>query len=326
MKITFEELQTFISVVDCGSITAAAEQLNVTVSTASRLLLRLEEKVDTTLIYRTTRSIKLSDEGAAFLRKAREIVNLTQEAEEMLSARQSIPSGVLRIDASTPFLTHVIAPLVPLFYQHYPQVELEIHNYEGITNLLEKRIDVAFRIGTLKDSSLNATLLGYSQKRLVASPSYLKQYGVPQNIDELNKHCILGFTQPDTLNVWPIKTNDEKLLKVTPNIAAASGEVLFHLAVQGAGILCSADFVTADALESGQLLQILESKTVVTRQPINAVYYRNQTVSPRLRCFIEFIKKYSTKIESWILYSATLSFLCNAFLNLVNVIPVWRLK
>lgn len=298
MKITFEELQTFISVVDCGSITAAAEQLNVTVSTASRLLLRLEEKVDTTLIYRTTRSIKLSDEGAAFLRKAREIVNLTQEAEEMLSARQSIPSGVLRIDASTPFLTHVIAPLVPLFYQHYPQVELEIHNYEGITNLLEKRIDVAFRIGTLKDSSLNATLLGYSQKRLVASPSYLKQYGVPQNIDELNKHCILGFTQPDTLNVWPIKTNDEKLLKVTPNIAAASGEVLFHLAVQGAGILCSADFVTADALESGQLLQILESKTVVTRQPINAVYYRNQTVSPRLRCFIEFIKKYSTKIES----------------------------
>lgn len=297
MKITFEELQAFISVVDCGSITSAAEQLNMTISTVSRALLRLEEKMDTTLLYRTTRSIKLSDEGAIFLQKAREIVDLAHEAEEMLSIRQAIPSGKLRIDASTPFLTHVIAPLIPLFHERYPQVELEIHNYEGVTSLLENRIDVAFRIGVLKDSSLNATLLGFSQKRLVASPTYLAKYGVPQNINELKKHCLLGFTQPDSLNIWPVKNMNDDLLKIKPNITGASGEVLFHLAVQGAGILCSADFVTMDAFTSGQLVQVLEKETVVIRQPINAVYYRNQAVSPRLRCFIDFIKKYSTKIE-----------------------------
>ena len=298
MKITFEELQAFISVVDSGSITSAAEQLNMTISTVSRALLRLEEKMDTTLLYRTTRSIKLSDEGAAFLQKAREIIDLAHEAEEMLSVRQAIPSGKLRIDASTPFLTHVIAPLIPLFHERYPQVELEIHNYEGVTNLLENRIDVAFRIGVLKDSSLNATLLGFSQKRLVASPAYLAKYGVSQNSNELKKHCLLGFTQPDSLNIWPVKNANEDLLKIKPNIAGASGEVLFHLAMQGAGILCSADFVTMDAFACGQLVQVLEKETVVIRQPINAVYYRNQAVSPRLRCFIDFIKKYSTKIES----------------------------
>lgn len=297
MKITFEELQAFISVVDSGSITSAAEQLNMTISTVSRALLRLEEKMDTTLLYRTTRSIKLSDEGTAFLQKAREIIDLAHEAEEMLSIRQAIPSGKLRIDASTPFLTHVIAPLIPLFHERYPQVELEIHNYEGVTNLLENRIDVAFRIGVLKDSSLNATLLGFSQKRLVASPAYLAKYGVPQNSNELKKHCLLGFTQPDSLNIWPVKNANEDLLKIKPNIAGTSGEVLFHLAIQGAGILCSADFVTMDAFASGQLVQVLEKETVVIRQPINAVYYRNQAVSPRLRCFIDFIKKYSTKIE-----------------------------
>ena len=297
MKITFEELQAFISVVDSGSITSAAEQLNMTISTVSRALLRLEKKMDTTLLYRTTRSIKLSDEGTAFLQKAREIIDLAHEAEEMLSIRQAIPSGKLRIDASTPFLTHVIAPLIPLFHERYPQIELEIHNYEGVTNLLENRIDVAFRIGVLKDSSLNATLLGFSQKRLVASPAYLAKYGVPQNSNELKKHCLLGFTQPDSLNIWPVKNANEDLLKIKPNIAGTSGEVLFHLAMQGAGILCSADFVTMDAFASGQLVQVLEKETVVIRQPINAVYYRNQAVSPRLRCFIDFIKKYSTKIE-----------------------------
>ncbi|HGN1705110.1 TPA: LysR substrate-binding domain-containing protein [Providencia rettgeri] len=297
MKITFDELQAFISVVDCGSITAAAEQLNLTISTVSRLLLRLEEKIETTLLYRTTRSIKLSDEGSAFLQKAREIVDLAQQAEEMLSVRQTIPSGKLRIDAPTPFLTHVIAPLIPSFHERYPQIELEINNYEGITNLLEKRIDVAFRIGVLKDSSLNATLLGFSQKRLVASPIYLEKYGVPQRVEELKKHCLLGFTHPESLNTWPVKSSDGNLLKIQPDIAGASGEVLFHLAVQGTGILCSADFVTRDALANGQLTQVLENETVMIRQPINAVYYRNQAVSPRLRCFIDFIKKYSTKIE-----------------------------
>lgn len=298
MKITFEELQAFISVVDCGSMTAASEQLNMTVSTVSRLLLRLEEKLNTTLLYRTTRSIKLSDEGIAFLQKSRKIVDLAQEAEDMLSIRQAIPSGKLRIDASTPFLTHVIAPLIPQFSELYPQIELEINNYEGFTNLLEKRIDVAFRIGALKDSSLNATLLGFSQQRLVASPAYLEKYSTPQNIDELKQHCLLGFTQPDSLNIWPIKNADGSLFKISPDISASSGEVLFHLAVQGAGILCSADFVTQDTFANGQLVQVLPKETVIIRQAINAVYYRNQTVSPRLRCFIEFIKKYSTKIEA----------------------------
>ncbi|MBD2786140.1 LysR family transcriptional regulator [Xenorhabdus sp. DI] len=296
MKITLEEMQVFIAVVDCGSITAAAEQLDLTISATSRALSRLEEKMASTLLYRTTRRMKLSEEGAAFLQKAREIVKLTQEAEDLLLTRQTIPSGTLRVDASTPFLLHVINPLIGQFHEIYPQISLELTNYEGVTNLLEKRTDIAFRIGPLADSSLHATLLGYSQLRILASPIYLQRFGEPKTVDELQQHCLLGFTSPESLNEWPLYQGEKKGMKITPTIAASSGEILCNLVQKGVGIACLSDFMTYEMRESGEFRQILAGITDDHKQPINAVYYRNQALSPRLRCFIDFIKQHSRRI------------------------------
>ncbi|CDG17611.1 LysR family transcriptional regulator [Xenorhabdus doucetiae] len=296
MKITLEEIQVFIAVVDCGSITAAAEQLDLTISATSRALSRLEEKMASTLLYRTTRRMKLSEEGAAFLQKAREIVKLTQEAEDLLLTRQTIPSGTLRVDASTPFLLHVINPLIGQFHEIYPQISLELTNYEGVTNLLEKRTDIAFRIGPLADSSLHATLLGYSQLRILASPIYLQRFGEPKTVDELQQHCLLGFTSPESLNEWPLYQGEKKGVKITPTIAASSGEILCNLVRKGIGIACLSDFMTYEMRESGEFRQILAGVTDDHKQPINAVYYRNQALSPRLRCFIDFIKQHSRRI------------------------------
>ncbi|MDC9581356.1 LysR family transcriptional regulator [Xenorhabdus sp. PR6a] len=296
MKITLEEMQVFIAVVDSGSITAAAEQLDLTISATSRALSRLEEKMASTLLYRTTRRMKLSEEGAAFLQKAREIVKLTQEAEDLLLTRQTIPSGTLRVDASTPFLLHVINPLIGQFHEIYPQISLELTNYEGVTNLLEKRTDIAFRIGPLADSSLHATLLGYSQLRILASPIYLQRFGEPKTVDELQQHCLLGFTSPESLNEWPLYQGEKKGVKITPTIAASSGEILCNLVRKGIGIACLSDFMTYEMRESGEFRQILAGITDDHKQPINAVYYRNQALSPRLRCFIDFIKQHSRRI------------------------------
>ncbi|MEX0448082.1 LysR substrate-binding domain-containing protein [Xenorhabdus sp. SGI246] len=254
MKITLEEMQVFIAVVDSGSITAAAERLDLTISTTSRALLRLEEKMDSTLLYRTTRRIKLSEEGAAFLQKAREA-------------------------------------------EIYPQITLELTNYEGVTNLLEKHTDIAFRIGSLTDSSLHATLLGHSQLRILASPLYLQRYGEPETVEELQQHCLLGFTAPENLNEWPLYDGDKKGFKITPTIAASSGEILCNLARKGVGIVCLSDFMTHEMRETGEFKQILPHITFEQKQPINAVYYRNQTLSPRLRCFIDFIKSYSSSLN-----------------------------
>ncbi|HCM61442.1 MAG TPA: LysR family transcriptional regulator [Morganella sp. (in: Bacteria)] len=297
MNITLEEMRVFIAVVDSGSITAAAAQSGLTVSATSRALLRLEEKMNSTLVLRTTRRLKLSEEGAIFLHKARDVVQLAQEAEDVLMNHQQIPSGILRVDASTPFLIHVITPLVAQFNELYPQIRLELTNYEGVINLLEKQTDIAFRIGALADSSLHATLLGHSRLRILASPRYLQQYGEPKTPQELTQHRLLGFTSPESLNEWPLFHDDKKGLKITPSIAASSGEILCNLTRQGAGIVCMSDFMTHEVRESGEFRQILTSFTYESKQPIHAVYYRSQTLSPRLRCFIDFIMQHSQSLK-----------------------------
>lgn len=290
MKVTLEEMNTFIAVVDSGSITTAANQIGATVSATSRTLSRLEEKLQSTLIYRTTRRLKLSEEGDVFLQRAREVLALVEDAEEMMLTRQSNPVGKLRVDASTPFMLHIITPLIERYHQQYPQVQLELTSNEGITDLLQKRTDVALRIGRLKDSTLHATLIGNSAIRLFASPYYLAKYGTPETIDELKNHILLGFTEPDSLNYWPLQDIDGQPLHIKPAISSSSGETLRHLALEGCGIVCLSDFMTQQDCASGKLVQLFSEQTLDIRQPVNAVYYRNSTLSSRIRSFIDFVK------------------------------------
>lgn len=291
MQTTLDELQAFVAVVDTGSITAASEQLGLTISATSRTLARLEEKLQTTLLRRTTRRLELTEEGAAFLQSARAILVSVDEAEEQMAARRMQPVGRLRIDAATPFMLHVIVPLVEGFRARYPAVELELNSSEGIIDLIEKRTDVAFRIGPLKDSTLHARPIGTSRLRVLASPAYLKRHGTPTKPNQLGQHALLGFNQPETLNDWPLRDADGNIVRIEPTIASSSGETLRQLTLAGLGIVCLSDFMTHDDRQSGRLVQLFTSKTLDVRQSINAVYYRNTTLASRIACFIDHIVK-----------------------------------
>jgi len=289
MKVTLDELQTFATVVDTGSITAAAEQLDQTVSGASRALGRLEEKLQTTLLRRTTRRLSLTEEGKAFLQYARDIIAAVENAEEQLAARRERPSGKLRVDAATPFMLHVIAPLVADYRQRYPQVELELHSNEGIVDLLERRTDVAIRIGKLKDSTLHSRAIATSRIRVLAAPAYLQSHGHPKRVEELASHALLGFTQPESLNLWPIPGADHESYRIEPAIVSSSGETLRQLALEGAGIVCLSDFMTERDRREGRLVQLFVRQTQEVRQPINAVYYRNTAISARIASFVDYL-------------------------------------
>ncbi|MEX3969391.1 LysR substrate-binding domain-containing protein [Paraburkholderia caribensis] len=297
MKVTLDELQTFSTVVDTGSITAAAEQLEQTVSGASRTLARLEEKLQTTLLRRTTRRLELTEEGKAFLQNAREIIGAVENAEEQLAARRERPSGRLRVDAATPFMLHVIVPLVAGYRARYPQVELELNSNEGIIDLLERRTDVAIRIGRLKDSTLHSRPVGSSRIRVLATPAYLKAHGHPKRVDDLAKHSLLGFTQPESLNVWPLIGPDNELYRIEPAIASSSGETLRQLALEGAGIVCLSDFMTGRDRREGRLVQLFARQTQDVRQPINAVYYRNTAISARIASFVDYLAEAAKATE-----------------------------
>ncbi len=289
MKVTLDELKTFATVVDTGSITAAAEQLNQTVSGASRTLGRLEEKLQTTLLRRTTRRLELTEEGKSFLQNAREIIGAVENAEEQVAARRERPSGRLRVDAATPFMLHVIVPLVAGYRARYPQVELELNSNEGIIDLLERRTDVAIRIGRLKDSTLHSRPIGSSRIRVLATPAYLKAHGQPKRVDDLAKHSLLGFTQPESLNVWPLPGPENEPYRITPAIASSSGETLRQLALEGAGIVCLSDFMTGRDRREGRFVQLFARQTQDVRQPISAVYYRNTAISARITSFVDYL-------------------------------------
>ena len=309
MKTSTDELLVFVSVIDSGSITAAAEKLGQTVSGVSRALTRLEKKLDTALVRRTTRRLQLTEEGEGFLQRARAILDAMEEAEESVARKRRRPSGRLRVDAASPFMLHCIAPHMTAFSALYPEIRLELTSSERIVDLLEQKVDIAIRIGALQDSTLHARALGSSKLRVVASPAYLAEHGEPKSVDALREHRLIGFTAPEHLNRWPLRERGKRAgkgaskgasrtgraggkpepLKIQPSITASSGETLRQLALSGWGIACLADFMTAADIRDGRLVPILGHVLLDERQPVSAVYYQSASLAGRVQCFLDFI-------------------------------------
>ncbi|AJC64891.1 MULTISPECIES: LysR family transcriptional regulator [Dickeya] len=291
MKVTLEEMQAFVVVVDCGSVTAAAGQLGQTTSGISRALSRLESKLGMTLMHRTTRRLALSEEGQIFLQHARDALYAVELAEEQMALRRSKPCGRLRINAAASFMQHVIVPIIPEFRRRYPCILLELNSDDLIIDLLEQQTDIAIRIGELRDSSIHARPLGATRLRLLASPAYLNRHGTPLSVDALVGHTLLGFTQSESLNLWPLRNAFGDDYPISPTIAASNGEMLRQLALCGEGIVRLSDFMTRDDVAAGRLVQVLAQETLDRRLPVNAVYYRNTELASRIVCFLDFLSE-----------------------------------
>lgn len=283
-----DDLQILLTVVDTGGFSAAAEALDIQVARVSRAVTRLESQLQVTLLNRTTRRVELTNEGRQFVDTVRIGLQTLQQAEEDLIARGERPKGRLRVDAASPFVLHQIVPLVQEFKQAYPDIELELTSNEGFVDLIEKRTDVAIRIGKLTDSTLHARPLGKSKLYIVASSTYLAQRGLPKNSSDLTHHCLIGFTGSKVLNQWPLKGIDQ----ITPNVRASNGETVRQLTLSGNGIACLSGFMVKDDIAAGRLVPLLESEHVthVGREQVNAVYYKTSTVARRISAFIDFIQ------------------------------------
>lgn len=215
MKTRSEELQVFVAVIDCGSISAAAEQMGQTPSAVSRTLSRLEGKLGTTLVNRTTRRMDLTEEGRYFLERSRQVLEQMNEMEERLSMNRQTPSGRLRINAAAPFMLHAILPWIGEFRRQYPGIELELNTDDLIIDLLEQSTDVAIRIGELADSSLHARNLGCSPVQVLASPAYLEQHGTPQRSKTLPATACSVSASPNRSTIGRCAT-----LRVTASASA----------------------------------------------------------------------------------------------------------
>ena len=287
--IDVDALIVFSAVIDAGSFSAAAERLGQTPSGVSRTISRLEERLEMTLMHRTTRRLQLTEEGTWLLGRARALLADLSHLDAEAAARRSQPSGLVRVNAATPALGHLLAPLLPEFMDAYPLVQLELVSGETYVDLIEERADLAIRIGALPDSTLNARRLGSSRLRVLAAPAYLSRHGTPCTPSELAQHRTLGFTAPASLNTWPLAHDGVEGWSVAPILHASSGETIRHLALAGAGIASLSHFMTRADMAAGTLVPVLEEFALPWAQPVWAVFYRQGALAPRVAALVEFL-------------------------------------
>jgi len=297
MKATSEELVIFVAVVESGSFSRAAEQLGQANSAISRSVKKLEMKLGVSLLNRTTRQLSLTEEGERYFRRVQSILQEMAAAETEIIETRSTPRGLLRIDAATPVVLHFLLPLVKPFRERYPEVSLSLVSSETFINLIERKVDVAIRAGTLTDSSLRARPLFTSYRKMIASPSYIARYGNPKNVEDLKQHVCLGFTEPVSLNTWPIACSDGQPHEIVSGLSSNSGETLKQLCLSGNGIACLSDYMINKELEKGDLVEILADKRLPVEMPFSAVYYSDRAVSTRIRAFIDFLSEHVTQIR-----------------------------
>ncbi|BDH47006.1 transcriptional regulator [Salmonella enterica subsp. enterica serovar Choleraesuis] len=292
MKATSEELAIFVAVVESGSFSRAAEQLELANSAVSRAVKKLEMKLGVGLLNRTTRQLSLTNEGSRYFRRVQQVLQEMAAAENELMESRQVPRGLLRIDAATPVVLHLLMPMIKPFRERYPEMTLSLVSSETFINLIERKVDVAIRAGELTDSSLRARPLLQSYRKIVASPDYIAQYGAPKDVADLKNHQCIGFSEPQQLNRWPLPSEDGQPFEAHPALSSNSGETIKHLCLRGNGIACLSGFMIKDDIASGRLVEVLSDYIQPIPMPVSAVYYSDRAVSTRIRAFIDFLSEW----------------------------------
>lgn len=250
----WEAMEAFIEVVKQGSFSGAATQLKVSTSHISRLITQLETQLDASLLYRTTRRIRLSEVGQLYYQQCRMLPELLTSAEEVVSTLNQASVGKFRMTCATTFGERFIVPLMNDYLLQNPQIELDIHLTNRSVDLIEEGFDLAIRMGSLKDSSHLSRRLCDRVEYLCASRHYIDRFGIPHTLSELNKHqCLLGSN-----NHWLFQQNGQrKEVKVTGNWRSNSGPALLDAVEKGLGIAQLPDYYVADKIQSGELIALL---------------------------------------------------------------------
>jgi len=285
-------LEIFATVVAQGSFSAAGRLLGLTPSAVSRAIDRIEARLGTRLLLRSTRALTLTAEGQAYLGAARRILTDLNDAEQAI-ADQGAPRGRLRINAAQAHGRLRVVPLLGEFARLYPQILIDISMSDRLVDVAGGQADVAIRFGPLADSPLTARKLGESRRVIVASPDYLARHGTPKVPEDLHHHNCLNFNFRRAEPVWPFRRDGrDYVLSVEGNIEANNGETLGQLAAAGVGVARVGSFSVAAEIASGQLVRLLEEYNPGDVETIHAVFVGGANVPARVRVFVDFLAGY----------------------------------
>ena len=289
----FSAISTFVRVVEAKSFAAAAAQLEMTPSGVSRAVARLETQLGARLLFRSTRSLRLTDDGASFYARCKEILTDLTEATEALGHARSHPVGRLRVATHSAIGRAALIPNLAEFEMRYPDIRLELAMCDYHFDLNEEGYDCAIRMGELEDSNLIARKLGYFNNVLCAAPAYLRKHGAPRNIDDLKQHRCINYVFPSTGKPyqWQFDTPSGRVdLDIDAHMLINDAESVIQAAVAGLGIIQIPHCLAANALAKGQL-EIVMTDTISTGSPLWIVYPQKRHLSARVQAFIEWVSE-----------------------------------
>jgi DNA-binding transcriptional LysR family regulator len=281
----FEE---FVAIVDRGSVSAAAKSLGLPRPTLSKRLARLEERLGVRLLHRTTRRMKLTEQGELLYQRARGVVHAAREAEAAVQRLDEVPRGLLRVLVPPRVPEAIFTQWLTEFLEAYPEVSLDVVGSEEHVDLVAEGFDVAMRNGPIDDTSLVSRILVTNAEILVASPHYLQVHGEPASAEDLANHnCIVGYKGSNVPeHRWPLLNGG--WMHVSGTLMTNHTGLRMEAAKRHLGIAIVVDRIASSMLASGELVQVLPD-VVGRRDDARLVYPDREFLDPKVRAFIDFI-------------------------------------
>ena len=289
-------MRIFVRVVNAGSFSEAGRQVNVAPSSVSRHIKELEDDLGAPLFHRTTRKLSLTEAGQLYFDRAAGIIMEVDEAKLAISELGS-PSGILRVTVPSGLGRELVVSAIPGFLERYPGVRVVLSMTDHMVDIVAAGIDVAIRVGQLKDSTLKARKIGESMRVVCASPRYLKRIGVPVTPEDLVEHNCVTWRDHPGHNVWKFRgKNGQCEVKVTGSFFAKNADALVAAAMAGLGLAQLPDWNLGIELRQKQLQVVLSDYEAIPKaSPVWAVHSHQRHVPPKIRAFIDFlIERFST--------------------------------
>lgn len=279
----------FVAVINMGSFTAAARALGHSTSYVSKEVSRLEKRLGSRLLNRTTRTISLTDAGRAYYERCSQIVIDAENAERSISQLQDRPRGLLRVNAPLSFGSLYLLDYLPEFMERFPEINLEIEFNDRLIDVVAEGYDVVVRVGSNKDSNLVARQFTSSKSVMAASPAYLTKKGRPVKASDLERHDCLAYSLLPNPKVWElIKDGKRTTVSFEPRLMGNNAQIQVTMMVGGIGIGRVPLFCCEKEIESGELEIIMDDY----EQPelgVYAVYPHRQYLTAKVRAFVDFL-------------------------------------
>lgn len=282
-------MTVFVAVVENEGFASAARKLRLSPPAVSRAVSELETRLGVKLLHRTTRHLQITDAGQRYYKDAKQIVALSEEADDAVRGRNAIPKGLVRITASVLFGRLYVMDGLISYLKNYPEMQVDALFVDRVVNMLEEGIDVAIRIGELQDSSYKAIKVGAIRRVLCASTPYLKEHGYPKKPEDLADHRIIlarGLSPSNELKF--INKGKATSVRVDPFLAVSDNFSAEKAVLADMGISRFLSYQVADSLESGAL-KIILSEYEHPPVPVHVVHREGRYSSARTRSLIEWM-------------------------------------